>query len=270
MSEKKTVLLVDDEKHIVAQVYSFFKSVPSYQLMVTTNPSNVKSVLEGAKIELIITDLRMPNISGYDIIKMTKDLKKDIPFLVITAYMKEEAPQLKELGIADGDIIVKPFEPEVLEKKIREKLNIGGAFEHPEDETITNNGKIIFIDDEKELAEVFQETFEEEGFSVDIFGNGKDALDHLRKHPDDYHVALVDIALPGGINGYEIIKELQKINPKIGIVPISAHYPEEIKEKLQEIGFDPKKFMKKPFDDVPGLMELVREYAAKLGAYKKF
>lgn len=271
MSEKKTVLLVDDEKHIVAQAYSFFKSVPSYELMVTTNPTNVQSVLRGCKIELIITDLRMPNISGYDIIKMTKDLNKNIPFLVITAYMKEEGPNLKALGIADEDIIVKPFEPEELERKIRNKLGIKETYERSGVEPlVANTGKVIFIDDEKELAEVFKETFEEAGFSVDIFCDGKNALSHLHSHSQDYHVAIVDIALPGGVSGYDIIEELQRINPQIGIIPISAHYPEDIKVRLQQMGFDTSKFMRKPFDDIPALMGLVREHAVRLGAYKEF
>lgn len=271
MSEqKKTILLVDDEKHIVGQVRKFFMGSPAYQLIVTTDPKRVAAVLKGAKIELIITDLRMPNVDGYTIIKMAKSQDKAIPFVVITAYKDQEASKLKENGIAQDDIIEKPFEPEELEEKIRAKLHIKDGGLAGAEPVITNTAKIIFVDDEKDLAEVFKETFEEEGFRVNIFGNGKSALEHLRNHATDYHVAIVDIALPGGVTGYDIIIELQKINPKMGIIPISAHYPDEIKEKLHAMGFDDKKFMRKPFDDVPGLMDLVREHAARLGVYQQF
>lgn len=268
--QKKTILLVDDEKHIVGQVRKFFAGSPAYQLIVTTDPKRVAAVLKGAKIELIITDLRMPNVDGYTIIEMARSQDKEIPFVVITAFKDQEAVKLKENDIAKDDVIQKPFEPEELEEKIRAKLGIKDGGLAGAEPVITNNAKIIFIDDEKDLAEVFKETFEEEGFRVDIFGNGKGALEHLKKHAADYHVAIIDIALPGGVTGYDIILELQKINPKMGIIPISAHYPDEIKEKLRQIGFDEKKFMRKPFDDVPGLMDLVREHATRLGAYQEF
>lgn len=268
--QKKTILLVDDEKHIVGQVRKFFSGAPAYQLIITTDPKRVAAVLKGAKIELIITDLRMPNVDGYTIIEMARSQDKEIPFVVITAFKEQESTKLKEHGIAKEDVLQKPFEPEELEEKIRRKLRIKDGGLAGSEPVITNSAKIVFIDDEKDLAEVFKETFEEEGFQVNIFGNGKTALDHLRAHASDYHVAIIDIALPGGVNGYEIIMELQKINSKIGIIPISAHYPDDIKQKLQEIGFDEKKFMRKPFDDIPGLMDLVREHATRQGAYQKF
>jgi DNA-binding response OmpR family regulator len=267
---KKTVLLVDDEKHIIRQVFAFFRSIPAYELIITADPKKVESVLKGARIELVITDLRMPNVSGYDIIRMAAQAQRKIPFIVITAYKRQEAPRLGAMNIADGDIVEKPFEPEDLEKKIREKLGIREQGPAGPGTVVTNSAKIIFIDDEKDLADVFKETFEEEGFNVDTFSNGKAALEHLRGRAGEYHVAIVDIGLPGGVNGYELILEIRKLNAKIGIIPISANYPPEVLKKLKEIGFDTRYFLTKPFDDVPALMEMVREFAARAGTYNEF
>ncbi|MDD5216932.1 MAG: response regulator [Candidatus Omnitrophica bacterium] len=265
--KKKTVLVVDDEKPIVAQIFSYLKSWCSYEPIATVNPAIVEKVLDTCQVQLIVADLRMPNISGFDIIKMVRAKGLHIPFVIITAYLASELPKLKEFGLTEADVVEKPFEPEMLESKISQKLKIESAFgKEAEQVFVENEAKVMIVDDEQEIAEIFATTLREDDYQVTTFGNGKVALEHLKQHAGEYHVAVIDMAIPG-LLGHLLIEELLKLNPKIEIIPISARYPDSVKEQLKSVGFDPEKLVTKPFD-LTALIDQIREYAVKAGVYK--
>lgn len=270
MSEKKrTVLIVDDEKPIVAQIFSYLKRQYSYEPIATANAAMVEKVLDTCQVELIIADLRMPNISGFDIIKMVQARNLDIPFVIITAFLAQEYTKLQELGMTKDDVVEKPFTPEQLESRISSKLKIAPSLSKPLEEQVLvdNNAKVIIVDDEQEIAEIFATTLREDDYEVTTFGNGAKALEHLKQHAKDYHVAVIDMAIPG-LLGHELIKELVALNSKMEIIPISARYPDTMKAHLRSVGFDPEKLVTKPFN-LTELLDRIKEYAVKAGAYKE-
>jgi len=268
--KKRTVLIVDDEEAIVAQIFSYLKGRYSYEPIATANPGIVEKVLSSYQVELIIADLRMPNISGFDIIKMVQEKGLNIPFVIITAYLATELPKLKELGLTEADVVEKPFKPEVLEEKIASKLQVQTVTdEKARDEIIVdNNAKVLIVDDEKEIAEIFAMTLTEDEYEVGTFFDGKKALEHLKEHASEYHVAVIDMAIPG-MQGPQLIEEFLKLNPKVEIIPISAKYPESVKEQLTAVGFDPERLVTKPFD-LAKIVEQIKEYAIKAGVYKEY
>ncbi|MDP3921725.1 MAG: response regulator [Candidatus Omnitrophota bacterium] len=264
---KKTVLVVDDEKPVVAQIYSYLKAWRNYEPIATANPAMVEKVLDTCQVQLIIADLRMPNISGFDIIRMVRARGLNIPIVIITAYLATEFPKLKELGLTEDDVVEKPFEPKTLEEKIGKKLKIEPSAAEADGVMVENSAKILIVDDEQEIAEIFATTLREDEYEVTTFGNGKQALEHLKEHANEYHIAVIDIAIPG-LLGHQLIQGLLKLNPKIAVIPISARYPDSIKEQLKSVGFDPEKLVTKPFD-LTALMTQIKEYAIKAGVYKE-
>lgn len=268
--KKKTVLIVDDDKKVIEKLLTFLRSRRSYEPIATANPTIVEKVLDTYQVELLICDLRMERMSGYDIIKMIRSKNLNIPFIIITAYLKDEFPRLQQLGVSKEDVIEKPFQdPLQVEALINRKLNITaipGASSAPT-VFVDNNAQVLIVDDEQELAEIFSQSLQEEGYKVTSFGNGRQALDHLKTKANEFHVAVIDMALPG-LLGHELIKEMLKLNPKIKVIPISAKYADEMKDKLQTIGFDPEKLVTKPFDLIE-MMDEIKEYAKAAGVYRE-
>lgn len=271
MSErKKTVLIVDDDKKVIAQLLTYLRSRRNYEPIATANPTIVEKVLETYQVELLICDLRMQRTNGYDIIKMLRQKNLNIPYLIITAYLKDEFPKLQQLGVAREDIIEKPFQDTTqVEALINQKLNMRGTVAGPalKKVFVKNSAQVVIVDDEQELAEIFAESLREEGYQVTTFGNGREALDHLKDRVKEYHVAIIDMAIPG-LLGHLLIAELLKLNPGLKVIPISAKYAEEMKANLASVGFDPERLVTKPFDLI-AMMDQIKEYAKEVGAYQE-
>lgn len=66
--------------------------------------------------------------------------------------------------------------------------------------------KILLIEDEEFLRDIYKRTLELEGLEVDAFATGKEGLEAFRDH--DYHLVLLDIMLPD-TNGLEVLKQMK-------------------------------------------------------------
>jgi signal transduction histidine kinase/DNA-binding NarL/FixJ family response regulator len=120
--DAKTVLIVEDHKELRFYLKSILSS--DFRVFLAANGTHGLEVLQSEKIDLIITDLMMPYMDGFEFIdhlKNDKDLRK-IPVLVVSARTdKDEKIELIKKG-AD-DVISKPFDKEELFARISNILS---------------------------------------------------------------------------------------------------------------------------------------------------
>jgi putative two-component system response regulator len=120
-NEKKLILLVDDNpanlrigKNVLVEKYA-----------VATAPSAEKmfSLLENNSPALILLDVDMPEMNGYEAIKIlkSKPQTKDIPVIFLTARTESD-DELEGLSLGAIDYIIKPFQPQLLLKRIEVHL----------------------------------------------------------------------------------------------------------------------------------------------------
>ncbi len=83
------------------------------------------------------------------------------------------------------------------------------------------SGTILLVEDEPQLLEVAKALLETLGFSVIAATNGVEALEQFRTNAADIRLVLTDIGMPL-MNGYQLLAELKKINPKLPIVVSSG------------------------------------------------
>ena len=102
------ILIVDDELDMLELLELIIAERTPYQVLTTNNPLEVPGLLKEGLIDLMITDLRMPGLSGMDLIREAKKDCPDMPVIVITAY---GSSQSAEESITEGayDYITKPF-----------------------------------------------------------------------------------------------------------------------------------------------------------------
>lgn len=102
------ILIVDDELDILELLEMIIAERTSHQVVTTNNPLEVPPLLKQDPFDLLITDLRMPGLSGMDLIREAKTIDPDMPVIVITAY---GSSQSAEEAITEGayDYITKPF-----------------------------------------------------------------------------------------------------------------------------------------------------------------
>lgn len=121
-SDQGSVLIVDDNPLILNVVKSLLKS-QSYEVFGSSNGKEALDVLHNKKIDVIICDVMMPQMDGYEFHQAIRSKPEfsHIPFIFLTALDDEgEIHHGKEIG-AD-DYIAKPFDPKALLSIVKGKL----------------------------------------------------------------------------------------------------------------------------------------------------
>ncbi len=115
--------------------------------------------------------------------------------------------------------------------------------------------RILIIDDERNLALAIKDSLEFEGYEPVVSLDGRDGLS--RALNETFDLILLDLVLPE-VDGYEILRELRKVNKEIPVIIISGKTNEEDKVFGLNLGADD--FVIKPFS----IMELVARIRAQL------
>ena len=117
----KQILIVDDEAIVRESIRDWLKDA-GYQVLTAESGEEALALMEKHTFGVIILDLRLPGMTGIDVLKKVKSLKPNIKSIVTTAYptmlTKDEASRL---GVID--YLIKPISPDKLEGLIRETLS---------------------------------------------------------------------------------------------------------------------------------------------------
>jgi DNA-binding response OmpR family regulator len=126
MSEAKTVLVAEDEPDIRALI-AFSLEYAGYRVIEALNGEDAVTLAREGQPDLILLDVRMPKLNGYQACTVLKAdaLTKDIPVVFLSARGQEtEIRQGLELGAEE--YILKPFAPDELYRRV------GGILERVE------------------------------------------------------------------------------------------------------------------------------------------
>ncbi len=122
--ERKSVLVVDDSLS-VRKYLTLFLEARKFKVLSATNGAEAINMLEENDIDLVITDLEMPVMHGYELIHRLKTSQrwKDIPIIVLTSRSAEKH-KLKALQSGIKDYLVKPFEERAMLEVLRKYLPV--------------------------------------------------------------------------------------------------------------------------------------------------
>ncbi|VTS69535.1 response regulator transcription factor [Streptococcus australis] len=126
----KTILLVDDEVEIT-DIHQRYLVQAGYQVLVAHDGVEALEIFKRKPIDLIITDIMMPRMDGYDLISEVQYQSPDQPFLFITAKTSEQ-DKIYGLSLGADDFIAKPFSPRELVLRVHNilrRLHRGGETE---------------------------------------------------------------------------------------------------------------------------------------------
>lgn len=119
MPDKKTILVVDDMSQI-RNILSFSLRKEGYDVQVASNGREaLKHVFGKTPPDLIILDIMMPNMNGYEVIQKIRasETLKEIPIIFLTAKAQKKDVQ-DGLEVGCDDYVVKPFKMGDLRERI--------------------------------------------------------------------------------------------------------------------------------------------------------
>ncbi len=119
MAQKRSILIVDDEPSVRESLKMILK--PSYQVHTATAGTEALQSIQKNKIDLVALDLKMPGLSGIDVLQQIKKNDPDMEVIVITAHgTPQNVQEASRYGA--GDFITKPFNVPDLISSINKSL----------------------------------------------------------------------------------------------------------------------------------------------------
>jgi len=117
------ILVVDDELDMLMLLRMMIEDNTGYEVETTNNPSEALKMLTEKDVDLVITDLKMPGMDGMELFDELKDIKPEVPVIIITAYGSlEMADEAMKKGVAD--FITKPFRKDSILFTIKRTLEL--------------------------------------------------------------------------------------------------------------------------------------------------
>jgi CheY-like chemotaxis protein len=240
------VLFVEDEAALRRTYKRFFRE--RYDVAFAASGSEARRQLEEFQPEVLVLDLRLPDISGFELLEeMGADpALTDVPVIVFTGreLSPEEDAHLRTMACS---IVVKGVESparlfdetalflhlKVSDLPAEKQLMLSRL--HDSDEDLAGK-KVLLVDDDARNIFALSSVLERRGMNVLTATTGREAMAVLQSNPD-LAIVLMDVMMPGK-DGYETIEAIRK-NPALRRLPIVALTAKAMKgdrEKCLEAG----------------------------------
>jgi len=113
------ILIIEDDSSI-AEIERDFLEINGYDVALATDGIKGKEEALTAQYSLILLDLMLPGIDGYEVCRQIRD-KVDVPIIMVTARI-EDVDKVRGLGLGADDYISKPFSPTELVARVKANI----------------------------------------------------------------------------------------------------------------------------------------------------
>jgi two-component system response regulator PilR (NtrC family) len=114
------ILVVDDERSM-RELLSIVLKREGYEVLVAESGRAAIEMLQHEPIDLLISDIRMPDVSGVDVLRAAKTADQDVLGIMITAFASTDTA-IEAMRLGACDYLSKPFDIDLLRMKVREKI----------------------------------------------------------------------------------------------------------------------------------------------------
>lgn len=255
------ILIVDDDPNHVTLMSRRLESA-GYNTFVAVDGLDGLSQAIHRRPDLIITDVLLPKMSGFQLVEQVKANPdtSTIPVIMMSAVYVTDEDMMRgvELGaesyMAKADLTMrKPLQAELLLEAAAELL--GEARPGTEGPA----ARVLVADDDPNTIRLITKRLLAAGFQVDTAGDGQEALDKI--DASTYDLVLVDYKMPR-VDGLTVLSRAKTMHPEIAVVIMTAYGSEKVAIESLRRGADD--YLIKPLDEseplptVRGSLEKVR------------
>lgn len=120
--DKNRILVVDDELLIRDLLYDFF-TTQGWDIVVAEGGQKAIDYLKNQQFDIVLIDLKMPDIDGMDLTGRIRSLYGDLPVIIMTGYPSLDTA-LEALRFKVDDYIIKPFNVNQLYKTVKKVVEL--------------------------------------------------------------------------------------------------------------------------------------------------
>ena len=114
------ILVVDDERSMRELLHIVLRR-EGYTVFLAENGQTALATLERERIDVLISDIKMPDMSGVDVLRAAKQIDADLVGIMVTAFASTETA-VEALRLGAYDYLMKPFDVEELKAKVRNAI----------------------------------------------------------------------------------------------------------------------------------------------------
>ncbi len=236
------ILIVEHDSSAMVSINTVLQN-SGHQTTLASNANDaLRSLQANTDIKLIICDVTLPGMDGFDLLKSIKanPVYGYIPVIMCSSSTDQESV-LKSFELGAKDYIAKPINEQVITAKIAKLA--------AREETT----KILVVDDEEFILDILVRVLEREGYQVISTQSPLKALSLLESF--NVGVVISDISMPE-IDGIELLKRIKARYPNMPVMLISGHTAKYSKSAMIAAGA--AGFITKPFRNT----EIIDEIAS--------
>lgn len=264
LRKKHKILIVDDDRLNVKLLSTAFCPEQFETFTAYGGEEALEKVVKESP-DLILLDIKMPDLDG---IEVTRRLKhnpdtKHIPIILVTGLDEKESKS-KGLKAGADEFLRKPVSRVEIQTRVRSLLDLKNYREQLTSrleskpfllETVQHQTSchqigclptVVVVEPNEQEAQLIQAYLEQQSLHIEVYGNGRQALDRFKKGNVD--LILLDILLPD-IKGFEVCSFLKESEELKNVQVLIVTSLQDIESKIQfiELGID--NLLSKPIDE---------------------
>jgi CheY-like chemotaxis protein len=228
------ILVVDDEPGVRDTLDEVISGL-GYRVTTAGSGQEALQALSEELADLVITDLMMPGMNGWQLLKLIQQKYPTVAIVVLTGYISQEGEAMLTSMHTSG-YLVKPVD----RAKLIETLDGLRATKKPD-----RVAEITIIDDDPDALSALEHTLKNRRFSISSFTDPVEALRHIRTTGPD--LLITDLMLQD-TDGFEVCRILreEESTSRLPILIVTAAPSKENVKKAIELNVNG--FLAKPFD----------------------
>ncbi|MGM0380868.1 MAG: response regulator [bacterium] len=218
VEQTRSVLVVDDDE-LIRDKLSGELERKYFKIYEATDGQGALEVFEQKDIDIILLDIKLPDMDGMEVLKEVKGKEPGCEVIVITGYGNQDLA-INTLRHGAIDYIEKPVDMEQF------KASLGRAEEKlSEKQELSYRETILVVDDEEDIVRRLKKALQREGYEVFGAHTGEAGLEIIRNNKVE--VIIVDYRL-GDMDGLELLRKANDLYEDIEGIIITGYGKEEI------------------------------------------
>ena len=237
----KKILVVDDNQTNLAVLKRQFENWNLKPVLMQSGAEALVALRKNDNIELVITDMEMPVMSGATLAKLIKESYPDLPVILVSSIGEEFFNGERNLFVS---IMNKPIRQQVLRKQVFTALRKKVALKEepviknilPADFSVRYPLNILIAEDNEINQHVIKHILAKMGYNPGIVKNGKEAVEAMQNNR--YDIILMDMQMPI-MDGLEATRAIRcsDVNQPV-IIALTANAMDTDQELCHQAGMD--------------------------------
>lgn len=231
---RETLLIVDDEPAML-ELANHILSNQGYRTLTAENGETALQLLAQESVDLILSDVIMPDMDGYQLAEQAQTNYPNIKILITSGFTGNRNRSGTDNFFSEN-ILYKPFKSSMLLQRVRDLLDKNTPAIKPSKKTT----RVLVIDDDMDVQELLRYNLEKLHYSVISATNSADAMEIYVQALSDHSgidIVILDLNLQEASSGEEIARKLLAIDPRARIIISSGDSENPLMIEPEKYGF---------------------------------